>query len=203
MVKKTVLLISVVFFATNDKDLYIKATQLVVLYEGMPSYGGLAGRDMEAMARGIYESVDESYIQHRVQQVRYLGEKLIENGVPVVRPIGGHAVFLDAREFLPHIPQDCFPAQALAAELYIDSGVRSMERGIISAGRDEKGNHRYSKLELVRLTIPRRVYTYAHLDIVAESCINLYQRRESIKGLRFVYEPPVLRFFTARFEPIE
>lgn len=191
------------FLAMNDEELYIKATQLVVLYEGMPSYGGLAGRDMEAMARGIYESVDESYIKHRIHQVRYLGEKLIKSGVPVVRPIGGHAVFLDAKEFLTHIPQDCFPAQALAAELYIDSGVRSMERGIISAGRDEKGNHRYPKLELVRLTIPRRVYTYTHMDVVAESCINLYQRRESIKGLRFVYESPVLRFFTARFEPIE
>lgn len=191
------------FLAMNDEDLYTKATQLVVVYEGMPSYGGLAGRDMEAMARGIYESIDENYIKHRIYQVRYLGDKLIENGVPVVRPIGGHAVFLDAKKFLPHVPQDNFPAQALAAELYIDSGVRAMERGIVSAGRDKEGRNYYPKLELVRLTIPRRVYTYAHMDVVAESCIDLYQKRESIKGLKMTYESPVLRFFTSRFEPVQ
>jgi tyrosine phenol-lyase len=190
------------FLALNDEALYQKATQLVVLFEGMPSYGGLAGRDMEAMARGIYESVDFHYIQHRIGQVRYLGEKLAKAGVPVVNPIGGHAVFLDARQFLPHIPQDQFPAQKLAAQLYIESGVRSMERGIISAGRDKNGNHYYPKLELVRLTIPRRVYTYAHMDVVAESVIDLFERRHSIKGLEMIYEPPVLRFFTARFKPL-
>lgn len=190
------------FLALNDEDLYQKATQLVVLFEGMPSYGGLAGRDMEAMARGIYESVDFFYIQHRIEQVRYLGEKLEKAGVPVVKPIGGHAVFLDARRFLSHIPQEQFPAQMLAAQLYVESGVRSMERGIVSAGRDKSGNHYYPKLELVRLTIPRRVYTYAHMDVVAESVIELYEKRETIKGLEMIYEPPVLRFFTARFKPI-
>ncbi len=191
------------FLALNDEELFQKATQLVVLFEGMPSYGGLAGRDMEAMARGIRESIDYYYIKHRVEQVRYLGEKLDQAGVPIVKPIGGHAVFLDAKRFLPHIPQDQFPAQALAAQLYILSGVRSMERGIISAGRDTKtGNHYYPKLELVRLTIPRRVYSYAHMDVVADSVIELYQNRNQIAGLEMIYEPPVLRFFTARFKPL-
>jgi tyrosine phenol-lyase len=192
------------FLALNDEDLFQKAKQLVVLFEGMPSYGGLAGRDMEAMARGMRESVDYYYIKHRVEQVRYLGEKLDKAGVPIVKPIGGHAVFLDARRFLPHIPQDQFPAQALAAQLYVLSGVRSMERGIISAGRDSKtGNHYYPKLELVRLTIPRRVYSYAHMDVVADSVIELYEKRDKISGLEMIYEPPVLRFFTARFKPIK
>jgi len=190
------------FLAMNDFDLYQKATQLVVVYEGMPSYGGMAGRDMEAMARGIYESIDYNYIHHRISQVRYLGDKLDQAGVPIVKPIGGHAVFLDAKKFFPHIPQDQFPAQMLAAQLYVESGVRSMERGIISAGRDKDGNNYYPKLELVRLTIPRRVYTYSHMDVVADSIINLFQERDSIKGLEMIYEPPFLRFFTARFKPI-
>ncbi|CAI9418141.1 Tyrosine phenol-lyase [Pleomorphomonas sp. T1.2MG-36] len=190
------------FLCMNDDELYQKACEMVVLFEGMPSYGGLAGRDMEAMARGIVESVDYNYIHHRISQCEYLAEKLKEGGVPVVRPTGGHAVFLDARAFLSHIPQDQFPAQALAAELYIESGVRSMERGIVSAGRDKKtGENYHPKLELVRLTIPRRVYTYAHLDIVAEAAKSLYKRRETIKGLEMVYEPKLLRFFTARFQP--
>ena len=190
------------FLAMNDDALYVKASEWVVVFEGMPSYGGLAGRDMEAMAIGIRESVDQDTIEYRVEQVRYLGDRLIEAGVPVVRPIGGHAVFLDALRFLPHLSQDEFPAQALAARLYLDAGVRAMERGIISAGRDADGANRHPKLELVRLTIPRRVYTYAHMDVVADSVIRLYEDRASIPGLRFTYEPPVLRFFTSRFEPV-
>lgn len=190
------------FLALNDEDLYQKATSLVVVYEGMPSYGGMTGRDMEALARGMYESMDYNFIAHRLDQVKYLGDKLLFAGIPVVRPIGGHAVFLDARAFYEQIPQDQFPAQMLAAQLYLQSGVRSMERGIISAGRDQEGNNYYPQLELVRLTIPRRVYTYAHLDVVARAVIDLYQARKDVKGLRFVYEPPVLRFFTARFEPL-
>lgn len=190
------------FLCLNDDDLYQQASELVVLFEGMPSYGGLAGRDMEAMAIGITESVDFHYIQHRVAQCYYLADKLTAAGVPIVRPVGGHAVFLDAKAFLPHIPQEEFPAQALAAELYIESGVRSMERGIVSAGRDKKtGENHKPKLELVRLTIPRRVYTYAHLDHVAEGIIALFKRRDQIKGLKMVYEPKLLRFFTSRFEP--
>ncbi len=192
------------FLCLNDDELFLMAKELVVVYEGMPSYGGMAGRDMEAMAIGLEEAMQEEYIEHRVMQVKYLGDRLLEAGVPVVEPIGGHAVFLDARRFCPHLIQDEFPAQALAAELYVESGVRTMERGIVSAGRDvATGEHHRPKLELVRVTIPRRVYTYAHMDVVADAVIALYQKRESIKGLRFVYEPKRLRFFTARFEPVE
>ncbi|BEV71581.1 MULTISPECIES: tyrosine phenol-lyase [unclassified Paludibacterium] len=192
------------FLCMNDDELYQRATEIVVLFEGMPSYGGMAGRDMEAMARGIEESVDFHYIEHRIAQCRYLGDKLTAAGVPIVRPVGGHAVFLDARAFLSHLDQEKFPAQALAAELYLESGVRSMERGIVSAGRNKlTGEHHKPKLELVRLTIPRRVYTYAHLDDVADAVISLYQRRSQIKGLKMVYEPKLLRFFTARFEPLK
>ncbi|MBB4824371.1 tyrosine phenol-lyase [Sporosarcina luteola] len=190
------------FLAMNDEELYIRSRELVVVYEGMPSYGGMSGRDMEAMAVGIREAVDDHYIEHRIGQVRYLGQQLIEAGIPVVQPIGGHAVFLDARSFLPHIPQEAFPAQALAAALYLDSGVRSMERGIVSAGRNQQGEHNKPKLELVRLTIPRRVYTHNHMDVVADSIIELYNKRNTICGLQMDYEPPTLRFFTARFSPL-
>lgn len=191
------------FLAMNEEDLYHKACALVVVYEGMPSYGGMSGRDMEAFAIGLKEALDYNYIKHRVQQVEYLGKKLIEAEVPIVRPIGGHAVFLDARKFLPHIPQSQYPAQVLASEIYIESGVRTMERGNVSAGRTKEGNEYFPKLELVRLTLPRRVYSYAHLDYVAEAIISTYNRRDEIKGLKFVYEAPVLRFFTGRFEHVE
>ncbi|OQC34950.1 MAG: Tyrosine phenol-lyase [Deltaproteobacteria bacterium ADurb.Bin058] len=191
------------FMATNDDYYALKARELVVVFEGMPTYGGLAGRDLEAMAQGMHEMVDDAYIASRIRQVEYLGQRLIDAGVPVMQPIGGHAVFLDATAFLPHIPQEDFPAQALAAALYVDSGVRSMERGIVSAGRDPKtGKDNKPKLELVRLTIPRRVYTNLHMDVVAESCIELYKHREQIKGLKMVYEPESLRFFQARFETL-
>lgn len=191
------------FLAMNNEDLYIRAKELVVLYEGMPSYGGMAGRDMEAMAQGIYESVNDRYIEHRISQVYHLGNQLLDAQVPVVRPIGGHAVFLDAKAFLPHLTQDEFPAQSLAAALYLDSGVRSMERGIVSAGRNAATQqHNYPPLELVRLTVPRRVYTNNHLDVVAESVISLYHKRHSICGLKMTYEPPVLRFFNSLFEPL-
>ncbi|MCO5268936.1 MAG: tyrosine phenol-lyase [Brumimicrobium sp.] len=191
------------FLAMNDEELFNDSKELVVVYEGMPSYGGLAGRDMEAMAIGLNESMQFEYIEHRVKQVRYLGDRLKEAGVPIIEPIGGHAVFLDARRFCPHLTQEQFPAQSLAANLYLDSGVRSMERGIISAGRNiETGEHHKPKLETVRLTIPRRVYTYRHMDYVADSVIHLFENKEQIKGLEFVYEPKQLRFFTARFKEI-
>lgn len=191
------------FLAMNDPDLYRRACDLVVVYEGLHTYGGLAGRDMEAMAIGIRESVDDNHIRARVGQVEYLGELLDRAGVPIVKPVGGHAVFLDARRILPHIPQQEFPAQALAAAIYVDSGVRSMERGAVSAGRDrETGEHHMPRLELVRLTIPRRVYTQAHMDVVAESVIEVAAKPESISGLRFTYEPEQLRFFLGRFEPV-
>lgn len=189
------------FLCMNDEALFEQAKELVVVYEGMPSYGGMTGRDMEAMAIGLQESVQYEYIEHRVKQVRYLGDKLRAAGIPVVEPTGGHAVFLDVRRFCPHLTQDQLPAQSLAASLYVESGVRAMERGIVSAGRDKStGEHHRPKLETVRLTIPRRVYTYRHLDVVAEAVINLYNHKEQIRGLKFVYEPRQLRFFTARFE---
>jgi tyrosine phenol-lyase len=191
------------FLAMNDDSILQRARELVVLFEGMPTYGGLAGRDMDAMAVGIREMVDDQYIAHRVNQVRYLGQRLIDAGVPVVEPIGGHAVFLDARRFLPHLDQEQLPAQALAARLYLDSGVRSMERGIVSAGRDPvTGRNHRPALELVRLAVPRRVYTDRHMDVVAESVIGLYRDRDRVGGLRMVYEPPTLRFFNARFAPL-
>ena len=189
------------WLALNDDDLFDEARNLVVVYEGLHTYGGMAGRDMEAMARGIEESVQEDHIRARIGQVEYLGRHLIDEGVPIVLPIGGHAIFLDAKRFYPQIPQDEFPAQTLAAELYVDSGVRAMERGIVSAGRNSTtGDHNYPKLELVRLTLPRRVYTQAHMDVTWESVAELYEKRDQVRGLRMVYEPKYLRFFQARFE---
>lgn len=191
------------FLALNEWDVFEEARNQVVIFEGLHTYGGLAGRDMEAMAIGISESVDEDHIRARVGQVFYLGQKLLDAGIPMVKPIGTHGVFLDAKAFLPHVPQLAFPAQALAAELYLDAGVRTMERGIVSAGRDkETGDHCFPELELVRLTIPRRVYTQAHMDVIAESVVRVYRRRKDIKGLRMTYEPKYLRFFQARFEKL-
>ncbi|TAM84112.1 MAG: tyrosine phenol-lyase [Jatrophihabitans sp.] len=191
------------FLAMRDETILQHARELVVLYEGMPSYGGMAGRDMEAMATGIREMVDDDYIGHRVGQVAYLGGLLLEAGVPIAQPVGGHGVFLDARRFLPHLTQDAYPAQSLAAQLYLDSGVRAMERGIVSAGRDPRtGRNHTPHLELVRLTVPRRVYTDRHLEVVAESVIRLWDARAGIGGLEMTYEPATLRFFTARFRPL-
>jgi len=191
------------FLATHDPGIYQAACEQVVIFEGMPTYGGLSGRDMEAIAQGIYEMVDDDYIAARIAQVRYLGQQLIDAGIPIVRPIGGHAVFLDARRFLPHLDQEEFPAQSLAAALYLDSGVRAMERGIVSAGRDPvTGANRHCELELVRLTIPRRVYTNRHMDVVAWSVKSLFEQREEVPALAMTYEPPTLRFFTARFAPL-
>jgi tyrosine phenol-lyase len=190
------------FMATNEWDVYEEARNMVVVYEGLHTYGGLAGRDMEAIAVGIKESLDDNHQHARVGQVEYLGHKMMEFNVPIVLPIGGHGIFVDAKEFLPHLTQDQFPAQSLAAEVYIDSGVRTMERGIVSAGRKADGTNYYPKLELVRFTMPRRVYTQAHMDVIAESIANVYDRRHKIKGLKMVYEPKYLRFFQARFEKL-
>jgi len=191
------------FLALNDDDLFDAARNLVVVYEGLHTYGGMAGRDMEAVAIGLHESVDYEHIKARVGQVLYLGRRIQEFGVPIVVPIGSHGVFLDAKAFLPHLDQSVYPAQALAAELYLESGVRAMERGVVSAGRDpETGQDRRPRLELVRLTVPRRVYTQAHMDVVAESVAEVYDHHDAIKGLRMVYEPAQLRFFQARFEPV-
>jgi tyrosine phenol-lyase len=190
------------FLAVNDDALAEKARNMVVVYEGLHTYGGMSGRDMEALSIGIYESIQHDHIHARVGQVHYLGNKIADEGIPIMMPIGTHGVFLDAKRFLPHLDQDEFPAQALAAELYIESGVRAMERGNVSAGRNpETGENRRPALELVRLTIPRRVYTQAHMDVVAESVMEIWDNRESIGGLEFTYEPEYLRFFQAKFRP--
>jgi len=192
------------FLALRDPELARKARALLVAFEGLHTYGGMAGRDMEALARGMREMVaTDDHIRARIGQVQYLGRLINEAGIATVQPIGGHAVFIDAAATLPDMPQDHFPAQALTAAIYVDSGVRAMERGVVSAGRNpQTGDHNYPKLELVRLTIPRRVYTQAHMDVVAESVAAVYENRDQIKGLKFTYEPDSLRFFQARFEEI-
>jgi len=192
------------FLALRDPELARRARTMVVQFEGLHTYGGMSGRDMEALARGIREMVEtDDHVQARIGQVEYLGDALIGAGVPIIDPVGGHGIFIDAMAVLPHIPQDQFPAEALTAALYVESGVRGMERGVVSAGRDkETGEHHYPKLELVRLAIPRRVYTQAHMDVTAESVIELLEHPEAVTGLRFTYEPEELRFFQARFEPI-
>ncbi|MGH3735027.1 MAG: tryptophanase [Micromonosporaceae bacterium] len=187
----------------RDPELAEQARSLVVVYEGLHTYGGMAGRDLEAVARGIAESVGEESIRARIEQVAYLGGVLADAGVPIVRPVGGHCVCLDAAAFLPHLTREQLPAQTLAAALYVEGGVRGVERGSVSAGRDPvTGANRVPPLELVRLAIPRRVYTRSHMDAVADSVIRLWQRRESVNGLRIMHEPPHLRFFRARFAPI-
>ena len=190
------------WLAVNDESVFEELRNLVVVYEGLHTYGGMAGRDMEALAIGIEEAVQDQHVRSRIGQVRYLGELLTQWDVPIVQPVGGHAIFLDAKRFYPHLAQDDFPAQTLAAELYLDSGIRSMERGIVSAGRDPvTGDHKRPRLELTRLTIPRRVYTQAHMDVVAESVKACFDARDQARGLTMVYEPTYLRFFQARFEP--
>jgi tyrosine phenol-lyase len=185
--------------ALNDDALGAAARELVVVYEGFPHYGGIAGHDMEALAQGIRESVDESVVAHYVGQSAYLGAQLIDAGIPVVVPLGAHAVFLDAKRFLPHVPQDRFPAQSLAAAIYLEGAVRTMERGVVSG---QHGHDPYDGLELVRLTLPRRVYTAEHLDYVADVVERVYRERDALTGLRMTYEPESLRFFQARFEPL-
>lgn len=190
------------FLATNDQALYEEAMNLCVVYEGLHTYGGLAGRDLEALAVGIREMVADDWIAHRISQVRYLGAALERFAVPIVKPVGGHAVFIDAKAFLPHLPQEQFPAQALAAWIYAGCGVRAMERGIVSSGRDQSGREHKPELELVRLTLPRRVYTQTHLDYAAEGVAEVFARRAKLPGLAFIYEAKRLRFFQSRFEPV-
>lgn len=191
------------FLAVNDPELAERARNLVVVYEGLHTYGGLAGRDLEAMAIGIEESIQLDHIRARIGQVEYLGQSLLRAGVPIVQPIGGHGIFLNAARILPHIPREEFPAQALTAALYLDSGIRAMERGAVSAGRDpDTGENIFPSLELVRLTIPRRVYTQAHMDVTAESVAAVAASGPAIPGLRLTFEPRYLRFFQARFEPV-
>ena len=192
------------FVAVNDWDLFEELRNIVVVYEGLHTYGGLAGRDMEAMARGMEEAITFDNISFRVKQVEYFGNLLLDAGIPIVEPPGGHAIFLDAKRFYDHLPQDEFPSQTLAIDLFIESGVRAMERGIVSAGRNKKtGDHNRPKLELVRMTFPRRVYTQSHLDVAAQAVKDIYKKRHEAKGLKMVYEPKYLRFFQARFEKLK
>jgi tryptophanase len=192
------------FITLRDADLYQRVCNELILREGFPTYGGLAGRDLEVIARGLWEGLDESYLAYRVAHTQYLGDRLVEEGIPILEPPGGHAIYLDARRFLPHIPQAEFPAQALSVALYVEGGIRSVEIGsVMFAEKDpDTGQMVYPALELVRLAIPRRVYTQTHLDYVVATCKRVYEQRASLHGLRITYEPPMLRHFTARFEKL-
>ena len=190
--------------AMNDEDLYQKACNELILREGFPTYGGLAGRDLDAIATGLREGLDEAYLAYRLGQTAYLSENLLERGIPIIEPPGGHAVYLDAGHLFPHIPQGEFPGQALAVELYLEGGIRAVEIGSVMFAHPDPqtGEMIYPSLELVRLAIPRRVYTQSHLDYVAETLSKIAARREKIRGFKFTYAPELLRHFTARFEPL-
>jgi len=193
------------FLAMNDDNWSEQCANLLILVEGFPTYGGLAGRDLEAIAIGLQEVLDEDYLAFRVGQVRYLGDRLNQAGVPIVKPVGGHAVFLNAKEFLPHLSRDVFPGQALTCALYREAGIRAVEIGGLMFGEPDplSGKEKFPELELVRLAIPRRVYTSMHMNYVAESITTLYQHRDRIKGLRIVHQTPLLRHFTARLEELD
>ncbi|MCE1247913.1 MAG: tryptophanase [Firmicutes bacterium] len=192
------------FLALNSDQLFEQFKQKLILVEGFPTYGGLAGRDLEAISTGLYEGLDEDYLKYRIAHTRYLADRLEEEGVPYVKPSGGHGIYVDAKAFLPHIPQEQFPGQALVAALYLEGGIRSVEIGsVMFAKYEANGKIIPPALELVRLAIPRRVYTLSHLDYVASVFGKVRQNMEQIKGLKFTYAPKALRHFTARFKPVE
>jgi tryptophanase len=192
------------FLAMNDEELYLRAGNELILREGFLTYGGLAGRDLDAIAVGLREGLDEKYLAYRLAQTAYLADKLIERDIPILNPPGGHAVYIDAKTFLPHIPPHEFPAQALCVELYLEGGIRSVEIGSVMFAQldTNTGKMVYPKLELVRLALPRRVYTQSHLDYVADTLVGISARKDSVRGLKITYAPELLRHFTARFEPL-
>ena len=191
------------FLALNNDDLASRARNLLIMTEGFPTYGGLAGRDLEAIAQGLDEILDEHYLQYRIRSVEYLGERLTRGGVPILQPPGGHAIYLNAKKFLPHIPLEQYPGQALVAELFRAGGIRSVEIGSVMFGKnDAAGQLIPARMELVRLAIPRRVYTQSHIDYVIEVVLEVFARRNELRGYRIIEEPPMLRHFTARFAPV-
>ncbi len=190
------------FLALNDDDLAMRCRSLEILTEGFPTYGGMAGYDLEAIAIGLQEVLDEHYLQYRIRSIAYLGEKLTAAGVPIVQPTGGHAVYLDAHAMLPHIPRLHYPAWSLNNALYLMGGVRGVEIGSVMFGLQPDGQERPARMELVRLAFPRRVYTQSHVDYLSEVILAVYERREQLPGYRIVWQSPVLRHFTARLEPI-
>jgi len=190
------------WLALNDEELAEQCRNLLVLTEGFPTYGGMAGRDMDALAQGLREAVDEDYLRYRIRSTAYLGEALDAAGIPVVLPVGGHAVYIDARALLPHIPPLEYPGQALALALYLEGGIRGCEIGTVMFGRRPDGTEEPASMDLVRLAIPRRTYTQSHVDYVIEVCRHVAEHAAELRGLRIVEEPPALRHFTARFEPL-
>jgi tryptophanase len=192
------------FLATNQTALADRARDLLILTEGFPTYGGLAGRDLEAIAVGLYEALSEDYLLYRITSTTYLGEHIARAGVPIVQPPGGHAVYIDAAAFFPQIPNLELPGQALVVELYREAGIRGVEIGTVMFGRrdPETGAESAAPMELVRLAIPRRVYTQSHVDYVVEAILNVWERRAAVRGYRFLEQAPFLRHFTARFAPL-
>ena len=192
------------FLGLNDETLAMKSRNILIVTEGFPTYGGLAGRDLEAMAQGLVEILDENYLTYRIRSVEYLGEKLTEAGVPILQPPGGHAIYLDAKRFVSHIPPHQYPGQAIVCELFRIGGIRAVEIGSVMFGKTDKATGKFipSALELVRLAIPRRVYTQSHIDYVIECVIEVFKNRSNLPGYRITYEAPILRHFTAHFEPI-
>ena len=190
------------FLATNDDMLAQQEKNLLILTEGFPTYGGLAGRDLEAIAIGLEEVLHEDYLEYRIASTAYLGNHISNEGVPIVQPPSGHAVYIDAQAFLPHIPKSEYPGQALVAELFLEAGIRSVEIGSVMFGKTDQstGEENFAPMELVRLAIPRRVYTQSHIDYVVEAILEVFKRRETIRGFRMTYQAPFLRHFSARFE---
>jgi len=191
------------FLSLNDGELAMKCRNLLIVTEGFPTYGGLAGRDLEAVAQGLEEVVDENYLEYRIKSVEYLGNKIVEAGVPIIEPPGGHAIYIDAKRFLPNIPPEQYPGQSIVCELYLEGGIRTVEIGSVMFGKyDDNGKLIPSMMELVRMAIPRRVYTQSHIDYVIEIILEVFNNRNKLKGYKITYEASMLRHFTAKFEPI-